>query len=163
MRYYQSNLISTETEFINETAIKPVFTLLADKNFESAENDFITAYDHYEHSRYRDTITYCCCAFESTLKKILKLQNINYKETDNAHLLLDLYIKNNKNLPNFIVKNTNKLKEFLQSLTNLRNEKGPHGHTEKEEIPEYYALYMINMTASTVRFLIEANKANSNK
>lgn len=157
LRYCNNALISSDDELIQTTVIKPTMLLLANEKFESAEKDFSCAYDRYLRGQFRDSIIYCASAFESTIKIILKHHNHIYNENSTIHRLLDEYFKVVE-LPDFAKKNVNRLKECLECVSVLRNEKGPHGNAVPIEIPDYYAWYMFHMTAATVKFVVEFDK-----
>jgi hypothetical protein len=68
---------------------------------------------------------------------------------------------NNGLLPPYIDSQFSSIRSLLESgVTTIRNKNGGHGQgTTPVAVPEYLARYALNLTATTILFLVEAHHA----
>lgn len=158
-------IIRVDSQFVHSEVVKPTLTLLnADPAYAGSLHEFMTAHDHYRHSRYREAISSCGNSFESMLKAIHEKRGWDYeKGKATASPLIDscsangLFPEWQKGQPKEI---NNILKSILRTgVPKIRNEKGSHGHgVEVIEIPEHLASYMIHLTATNLLFLANSDR-----
>lgn len=145
-----NRIIKVEDQFIHQNATKKTLELLSDKRFRSANDEFLQAYDEYKASEFRECLTHCCSSMESTLKTICTIKGWPFNERDTASPLLKTYIQNS-DLPTFF-------EQPLMLIATLRNRlssshgAGPAG----KDVPEHFAKYALNASASAILLLIES-------
>ena len=138
-------MIRRDSEVIHNTAIEPTLALLRHSGFETANQEFLEALNHYRNGEYGDSVLKCQNSFESVMKIICEQKGWTYKRHDT--LLTELVEKSN--LPRFF-------KHPLALIGTIRTELGKsHGAgTESRETPPHVAQYAINATASAILLLM---------
>jgi hypothetical protein len=158
--YESGNIIRVDSQIIHSEAVKPVLHLLSDDRFRGANDEFLQAHEHYRHGRYKECLNDCLKAFESTMKTICDEQDWSYQPGDTASKLINVCFQNNL-IPTYLQTQFSSLRQSLESgVPTIRNKLGGHGQGSQPIIvPQYFAAYQLHMTASTILFLVEAEKA----
>lgn len=140
-------VIRKDSEVLHKSAIEPALQILRGKDYKSANSEFLNALEDQRSGDFRDCLTKCGSAFESTMKVLCKQNSINYKETDSASTLLKSLLQNSK-LDNY-------WEQPLMLIATLRNRlSSSHGAgTQSKNVPEHVAAYVVNATASAIVFL----------
>ena len=140
-------VIQKDNEVLHQSAIKPALHVLRGKAFNSANSEFLNALEDQRKGDFRDCLTKCGSAFESTMKVLCKNNSIGYKETDTASVLLKALLQNSQ-LDNY-------WEQPLILIATLRNRlSSSHGAgTQSKNVPEHIAAYVVNATASAIVFL----------
>ncbi|MBD2505359.1 STM4504/CBY_0614 family protein [Anabaena azotica] len=161
-QYESGEIIRVDSQIIHAEAVKPVLHLLSDTRFEGANEEFLKAHQHYRHGDYKECLVECLKAFESTMKTICDNQGWTYQPGDTAKKLIDICLQNQL-IPSYLQSQFTSLKSNLESgIPTVRNKNGGHGQgSQPHNVPPYFAAYQLHMTASTILFLIEAEKALS--
>ena len=138
-------IIRRDSDVLHDTAIQPALALLRYSGFETANQEFLEALNHYRVGEYGDSVLKCQNSFESVMKIICEQKEWTYKRHDT--LLTELVEKSN--LPPFF-------KHPLALIGTIRTELGKsHGAgTESREISPHVAQYAINATASAILLLM---------
>jgi len=159
-QYESGKIIRVDSQFIHSEAVKPVLLLLSDDRFNGANDEFLRAHEHYRHGRYKECLNDCLKAFESTMKTICDHQAWTYQHTDAAKKLINVCFQNQL-IPTYLQDQFSSLRQSLESgVPTVRNKLGGHGQGSQPIIvPQYFAAYQLHMTASTILFLVEAEKA----
>lgn len=158
-RFESGQIIRIENEIIHKEAIKPALALLHDPLFAGANEEFLKAHEHSRHKRYKECIADCCKAFESTLKIICQINGWDIAQNDGASRLINKCLKSGL-FPSYLETQFTSLKSVLESgIPTIRNKTSSHGQaSEIIEVPEYLAQYTLNLTASAIVFLVQAQK-----
>jgi hypothetical protein len=153
-----NEIIRKDSEIIHSEVVKPVLTLLHDKRFQGAEEEFLKAHEHYRHGDFKECLNECLKAMESTLKSICTIRNWTYQPGDTAKALLKICF-DKELIPSFMQSQFDGLRAVLEGgVPTLRNKMGGHGQGEVPvPVPAYFASYMLHLTATTILFLVEAN------
>lgn len=161
-QYESGQIIRVDSQIIHDNAIKPALYLLSDARFKGANEEFLQAHEHYRHKRYKECLNGCLKALESTMKTICDNQGWTYNSRDTAKKLIGICFQNNL-IPIFLETQLSSLRQNLESgIPTVRNKLGGHGQgSEKVIVPEYFASYQLNMTASTILLLVEAENSLS--
>ncbi len=161
-QFIRNQIVRVDSQYLHAKTIAPVIKLLNDPIYENAEKEFLQALEHQRQCNYADSITWCCKSFESVMKIICDKRQWQYNQNDTAKTLIEICFEN-KLIPDYLQNKFNSLKNLLESsISTVRNKAGAHGKgTNNVIIPEYLASYTINMTATTLIFLIEAEKSLS--
>jgi hypothetical protein len=102
----------------------------------------------------------CLKAFESTMKAICHKRKWQYNQTDTAKTLIGICEKNNL-FPVFMESHLIGLRTTLESgVPTARNKMGGHGQgAEPITVAPEFATYVLNLTASNIRFLASSEQA----
>ncbi|MDJ0736115.1 MAG: hypothetical protein QNJ47_18970 [Nostocaceae cyanobacterium] len=159
-QYESGKIIRVDSQIIHNDAVKPALYLLSDSRFQSANEEFLQAHQHYRHKRYKECINYCLKAFESTMKIICDNQGWAYKSTDTAKKIISICFQNNL-IPPFLETQFSSLRQNLESgIPTVRNKLGGHGQgSQPLTVPQHFAAYQLHMTASTIVFMVEAENS----
>jgi hypothetical protein len=133
--------------------------LLTDENFEGANAEFLKAFEHYRHGKTKECLNECLKAFESTMKAICSKRKWVFKPTDTAKALIEVCFQNNL-IPVLVQSHISGFRSTLESgIPTIRNKLAGHGQGATViEVPPHYASYMLHLTATTIKFLVEAEK-----
>jgi Domain of unknown function (DUF7014) len=125
-----------------------------------ANEEFLKAHEHYRHKRYKECLVDSLKAFESTMKAICKLRGWQTQPTDTAKSLIAVCL-NNGLLPKYLDSQISSVRSLLESgIPTVRNKNGGHGQgSSPVAVPEYLARYALNLTATTILFMVEAHEA----
>lgn len=142
-------VIRRDSQVTHESAVEPAFRLLEEKQFSSANSEFLEAMEDFRHGDYRDCLTKACSAMESTMKIICDRRDWKYSEEDSAGTLVETVVSKSS------------LEGYFQQpliiVATLRNRlSASHGAgTQEKQVPEHLARYTINATASNILLLVE--------
>ncbi|HCG7136982.1 hypothetical protein P3383_04280 [Vibrio parahaemolyticus] len=156
-QFEQDEIIKVNSQLLHSEAVVPALKLLNTKHYEGAQEEFLLAYEHYRHNRYKESINECLKAFESTMKSICDKRGWMYQANITAKGLIQICM-DNELIPSFWQQQMTSLKILLESsVPTGRNKLSGHGQgSETTEIPEHLVAYMLHMTASTLVFLTNA-------
>jgi len=142
-------IVKFTSNYLHQEVVKEAFSLLNVYKFEGALEEFEKALRYYREGNIADAIHNANNAFESTMKAILN------KETGKTKILIDGLIKRNiiypytKELMDSVIK-------ILNSFPTLRHNVGGHGQGKsKKKVPESYAEFTLNLSATIIVFLIK--------
>lgn len=156
--FVSGKLIRKDKELLHKEVVLPTLLLLHQKKFAGANEEFLKAHEHYRQGRYKECLAECLKAFESTMKVICKGRKWGSKETDTAKTLIDICLKNDL-LPAFLQSQCAAVRTCLESgIPTVRNKLGGHGQgAEPKSVPQYYASYLLHLTATTIVLLTDAD------
>jgi hypothetical protein len=163
-QFIENEIIRIDSELIHEEAVKPALRLLNGENYQGAQQEFLSAYDHYRHGKNKDSLNECLKAFESTMKAICEKNNWDYQANATVKSLIQICFDNNL-VPSFWQQQLDSLRSLLESgIPTGRNKLSAHGQgTTPTVVPGYLVAYMLHMTASTLVFLITAEREMHNE
>lgn len=159
-QFESGELIKVEDQIIHQEAVKPALQALRGKEFAGANEEFLKAFEHYRHGRYKEALNESLKSFESTMKVICNLNKWAYDERDTASKLIDVLMANQL-IPEYLQSHYTSLAAGLKSgIPTVRNRVGGHGQGgETVTVPDHLVAYHLHLTASTILMLIMANKA----
>jgi len=143
-------VIRRDDEATYKLAIEPALTLLRDKQFTSANTEFLDALEDYHKGDNGDCLTKCGSAFESTMKIICDRKSWQYPPNATASSLLQVIFQHSQLEQNYF-------EQPLMNIATLRNKlsKAHGAGSQKRSSPQHVAKYAINMTAAAVLLLVE--------
>ena len=159
---FESNeLIRVDSEFLHSEAVKPALTVLRGSAFKGANEEFLIAHEHYRHGRYKECLVDALKTFESTMKAICKLRGWATQPGDTAKALISILSLKTGYSRHTLIRSSPLFDRCSSSgIPTVRNKNGGHGQgTDPFVVPEYLARYALNLTATTILFLVEANSA----
>lgn len=158
--FESGEILRVDSQFLHAEAVKPTLAVLRDKNFKGANEEFLKAHEHYRHGRYKECLVDALKAFESTMKTICSLRSWPTQPTDTAKSLIATCM-NNGLFPAYFDSQFSSIRSLLESgVPTVRNKNGGHGQgAAPVTVPEYLARYTLNLTATTILFMVEAHQA----
>lgn len=160
---YQFNygeLFRIDNTHTHKEIVLPSILLIRDKRFESVEEEFFKAFEHYKDRNYEAAITEAGKAFESAMKTICKRKNYEFNNDDTASKLLTILKNKEFFSPMFESQmiNLNKLiSEVMTGLSTIRNKSGAHGQGDGiRNVPIELVQFTLNQVASNILFLIQS-------
>jgi len=132
---------------------------LSTQTLKNANEEFISAHEHFRHKRQKECLSDCLKALETTLKIICQENNWQYNKNDTAKKLIDICIKN-KLIPDFLLSHFTSIRTSIESgVPTIRNKLGGHGQgITKIKVPDHYASYMLYLTGTTINFLVSCQR-----
>lgn len=158
---FESNeLIRVDSEFLHSEAVKPALAVLRGTGFQGANEEFLLAHEHYRHGRHKECLVDCLKAFESTMKSVCKLRGWATQPNDTAKSLIATCFANGL-VPAYLDSQFASLRSVLESgVPTVRNKNGGHGQgSNPVVIPDYMARYALNLTATSILFVVDAHSA----
>ncbi|ELN2578002.1 hypothetical protein RY966_003755 [Enterobacter kobei] len=154
-QFESGELVKVDSQFIHSDTVKPILQLLGkQKIYTGANDEFLSAHEHYRHQRYKECLNDCLKSFESLLKAIHKKHSWPFNDTDTAKKLINSSLAKNL-IPEYLQNQFSSIRILLESgIPTIRNKEGGHGQgTEITRIPENLASYTLHLTATTLLFL----------
>lgn len=68
--FENGKIIRIDSQFIHSEAVKPALSLLNEKHYSGAQQEFLKAHEHYRAARAKEALNECLKAFESTMKTV---------------------------------------------------------------------------------------------
>lgn len=160
-QFESGEIIRVDSEFLHSEAVKPVLSILRGSSFKGANEEFLHAHEHYRHGRYKECLVDALKSFESTMKTICHLRGWAVQPGDTAKNLISVCL-NNGLVPSYLGSQVGSLRSLLESgVPTVRNRNGGHGQGAMPvAVPEYIARFALNLTATNILFMVEANAAS---
>lgn len=158
-QFIEGEIVRVDSELIHVEAVKPALRLLNDKNYQGAQQEFLSAYEHYRHGKHKESLNDCLKSFESTMKAVCDKRKWAYQPNATAKVLIQICFDNDL-VPSFWQQQLSSLRSMLESsIPTGRNKLSGHGQgSTPTVVPDYLVAYMLHMTASTLVFLTTAEK-----
>ena len=158
-QFIDGEMIRVDSELIHSEAVKPALRLLNSKNYSGAQQEFLSAYEHYRHNKNKEALNDCLKSFESTMKAICDKRKWKYNLNATAKALIQVCFDNDL-VPPFWQQQLASLRSMLESsIPTGRNKLSGHGQgSSPVVVPDYLTAYMLHMTASTLVFLVKAEE-----
>jgi hypothetical protein len=159
-QYESGEMIRVDSHLIHAEVVKPTLVLLAARQYAGANAEFLKAFEHYRAGDTKECLNECLKAFESTMKAICTKRNWAFKATDAAKELIGICLKNDL-VPPLIQSHIGGVRAALETgIPTVRNRLSGHGQGATViDVPPHYAAYMLHLTATTIQFLVESEKA----
>jgi hypothetical protein len=158
-QFVEGEILRVDSELIHSEAVKPALRLLNEKNYHGAQQEFLSAYEHYRNGKNKEAINDCLKSFESTMKAICDKRQWTYQPNATSRALIQICFDNDL-VPSFWQQQLSSLRSMLESsIPTGRNKLSSHGQgSTPTTVPDYLVAYMLHMTASTLVFLTTAEK-----
>ena len=155
--FVNGEIIRIDSQLIHAEVVKPTLTLLTQKRYAGAQQEFLRAHKHYRQGNAEEALNECLKAFESVMKSICDKRRWRYGDKDGASKLIGICLDNGL-IPSFWKQNFQSLKSLLESsVPTGRNNLGGHGQgSVQRTVPGYVVGYVLHMTAAAIVFLAEA-------
>lgn len=159
-QYENGEIVRIESQFIHTEVVKPALALLAAAEYAEANAEFLKALEHYRKGETKECLDRCLKTFESTMKAICRKRKWAFKSRDTAKELIDVCLKNGLTPP-LIHSHIRGVRATLaHGIPTIHNRLSGHGQeVQLNDVPPHYAGYMLHLTAATIQFLVESEKA----
>lgn len=164
-QFESGELVKVDSQFIHSDVVKPTLQILGKhSNYRGANDEFLSAHEHYRHQRYKECLNDCLKSFESLMKAIHKKHSWQFNDTDTAKKLINSCLSNNL-VPEYLQNQFSSIRILLESGTpTIRNKEGGHGQgSEITKVPEYLASYTLHLTATNLLFLAKCEENYTGK
>lgn len=158
--FLSGQIVRIDSELVHAETVKPALSLLREKRYSGAQQEFLSAYEHYRVGKTKEALTDALKAIESTMKVICDKRGWTFADGDSSKKLIDICLQNGL-IPPYWQSHFSSLRSMLESsVPTARNKNGAHGQgLEIQTVPDYLASYVLHMTASTIVFLVKAEQA----
>lgn len=158
-QFIDNKVIRVDAEYLHTEVVKPALKILHRKRYAGAQEEFLSAHQHYRKGETKEALNDCLKAFESMMKTICDKRNWCYPKGASAKALIDVCLQNEL-IPEFWQGHYSSLRSLLESsVPTGRNRLSGHGQgTVPVTVPGYLASYMLHMTAAAIAFLAEADE-----
>jgi len=160
-QYSDGIVIRRDSELVHKEVVKPTLLVLRGSIYKSAQEEFLSAHEHYRNRKMTEALVDACKAFESTMKIICTKRGWKVDTTKPASQLIQVCLDNGL-IPAYWQAHFSHLRGMLEaSIPTARNKQGGHGAgaLPPHNPPRELVAYVLHMTASTILFLAEAEKA----
>lgn len=154
-QFESGEIIRVDSQIIHSEIVKPILMFLGnDPIYQGANDEFLSAHEHYRHKRYKECLSECLKSFESLMKAIHDKHNWHYETHHNASKLINSCFSHNL-VPSFLQSQFTSLKTMLESgVPTIRNNCAGHGQgADIKEVSEEMVSYMLHLTATNLLFL----------
>lgn len=153
--FVDGQIIKKTNELIHQEVVKPVLSLLHDKRFKGAEEEFLKAFDSYKSGNNKDALMNAQKSFESAMKCICKAKKIKYNEEDTSSVLIK-HLVENRFIPSYQNNYLNNLEQVLRGgLPTIRNKEAGHGQGEEvKNVDICLVEYAIHLAATNIVYLV---------
>ena len=162
-QFESGELIRVDSQFVHSEVVKPVLHLLGkNKKYAGANDEFLSAHEHYRHKRYKECLNDCLKSFESLMKAIHDKHSWPYNKNDTAKKLINSCLTNGL-VPEYLQNQFSSVRILLESgIPTVRNKEGGHGQgAEITSVPEHLASYTLHLTATNLLFLGNCEEKHS--
>ncbi len=159
-QYESGEIIRVDSQLLHAEVVKPVLSLLTSSEYAGANEEFLKAFEHYRKNDTKECLNECLKAFESTMKIICQKRKWAFKQIDTAATLIGVCFQNGL-IPPEMQSHIGAVRATLESgIPTIRNRRSGHGQgAQVISVPPHYASYMLHLTATTIKFLVESEKA----
>lgn len=155
-QFENGKIMRVDSTYMHSEVVKPSLKLLFNKKFRGANDEYLSAFEHYRHGKNKECLADCLKAFESTMKIICKEKGWAFNETDTSKKLINICFQNGL-VPNFTQNQFSSLRNLLESgIPTIRNKLGGHGQGQiPQKVDDEMARYALNLTGANIIFLVE--------
>lgn len=159
-QFESGEIVKVDSQFVHADVVKPTLQILGNNvNYKGANNEFLSAHEHYRHQHFKECLNDCLKSFESLMKAIHVKRGWAFSQNDTAKKLINGCLTNGL-IPEYMQNEFSSLRSLLESgIPTIRNKEGGHGQGhEVTTVPEHLASYALHLTASTLLFLAKCDE-----
>ena len=126
-QFVDGKVIRVDAEFVHAEVVKPALKLLHGRRYAGAQEEFLSAHQHYRKGETKEALNECLKAFESVMKTICDKRKWRYPKGATAKALIDVCLQNEL-IPEFWQSHYSALRSVLESgVPTGRNRLSGHG------------------------------------
>ena len=159
-RFENGQIVRVDSQLIHSEVVKPALTLLGERQYAGAQQEFLQAHEHYRAGKAKDALNECLKAFESVMKTICDRRGWTYGDGATAKGLIKVCF-DNQIIPTFWQPHFSALRSLLENgIPTGRNKLSAHGQgAAPTTVPMHLVGYVLHMTAAAIVFLAESDAA----
>lgn len=159
-QFVSGRILRSDSEFTHQELTVPALNLLQQPYLAGANQEFLTAHEHYRHGRYKECLNECLKSFESTMKAICHKRKWPYNQNDTAKPLIELCIRQ-KLFPGLMQNHLTGMRTTLESgVPTARNKTSGHGQGVTQiTVAPHFAGYVLHLTAANIQLLAASEQA----
>ncbi|HVY16078.1 MAG TPA: hypothetical protein VHB27_12705 [Rhodopila sp.] len=156
----KGEIIRVDSQFLHAAVVKPALELLADPEFQKADEEFRTAHEHYRSGKLRDCNTAALRCMETVLKAICDTQGWTYDPGSTIEKLIAVVRKHGL-FPDYLGGYFDNLIGSMKAgLPKIRDKDGGHGAGPNDPaVPEHIAGFALHLAASNIVMFVQAHRA----
>jgi hypothetical protein len=158
--YSDGTIMRVDSELVHAEIVKPALVVLRQKDFSSAQVEFLAAHEHYRQGKNSEALVECYKAFESTMKIICNRRKWQFDKAKGATDLVKVCLDHDL-IPPYWQSHFAGLRSVLESaIPTPRNKQAGHGAGVQpaHNPPAELVAYVLHLTAATILFLTEAER-----
>jgi hypothetical protein len=94
-QYESGEIIRVDSKLVHAEVVKPALGVLTNPIYSGANEEYLSAHQHYRDGKYKECLNDCLKSFESTMKAICSKRGWTYdKDKDTAKKLIDICFDN---------------------------------------------------------------------
>ena len=159
-KFEAERIVRIDSELIHSEVIKPALMVLKGKHFKKAEQAFLKAHDHYLKENHKKAMDESLKAFLSTIKAICNKNGWEYDPKAGSKKMIELCLGKNL-IPIFWHSQIQALGKMLENGFPTESDKSGKQGKKPEPVPNHFVSYILHMTASTIVFLDESDRADN--
>ena len=155
-----AEIMRVDSQLLHMEAVKPALHLLSAKEYVGAQQEFLSAYEHYRHGKHKEALNDALKALESTMKTICDKRSWKYDPRDTSKQLIDICFQKDL-IPHFWQQHMGGLRSLLEGgVPTGRNKLSGHGQGSKPTtVPEHIVSYILHMTGASIVFLLKSEQS----
>ena len=150
-KFEKGRIVRIDSELIHSEVIKPALMVLKGTHFKKARQEFLKAHDHYQKENHKKAMDESLKAFLSTIKAICNKNKWEYDPKADSKKLIEICLEKDL-IPVFWHPQIQALGKMLENGFPTKRNK---------PVPNHFIGYIIHMTASTIIFLDESDRADN--
>jgi hypothetical protein len=159
-QFVDGKIVRVDSDLVHAEVIVPALRLLSDIAYSGAQEEYLKAHEHYRHGRSKEALNECLKSFESMMKIICTKRGWGCSPNATAKTLIQTCLDHDL-IPKFWQEHYTSLRCLLESsVPTGRNKLAGHGQGDTPTtVPDHVVAYMLHMTAASLVFLAEADRA----
>lgn len=158
-QYQSGQLVRLDSQIAHSEIVVPALSLLQDRQFASAEREYLAAHAAYRGNDFETCLLECGKAFESVLKVIGTRRGWAGSSDTASRLIEAAYAADF--IPAPMQAEFTALRSLLSGgVPVLRNKMSGHGAgTQTRIIPDHFAAFQLHQTAAVILFLVRQDQS----
>lgn len=154
--FIDGEIVRIDSQFVHSEVVKPAMKLLNQEGYEGVRDEFLSAYEHFRHSKFKESLNDALKSFESMMKTICINNDWDFDIRDTAKKLINKCVVNGL-FPEYYQNHLNALFTLLESsVPTIRNKESGHGQGEEiTYVDSSVVAYTLHMTAAAIVMLGE--------
>lgn len=149
-------VVQISDQYAHREIVVPALTLLEEKRFSTANQEYRKAHREFRDGQYADAVTDCGKSLES-VRKVIAHERMWHgcKDDSNLAILIAAAVQNGL-FPEYMESQITGLRALLQGIGTIRNKDGAHGKGERQSLDDrHLAAYQLHQTAAAIIFLAQ--------
>ena len=159
--FENGEIIRVDSQYLHQEVTKPALAVLSGPKYDGAQQEYLTAHEHFRKGDNKDCLVYCLKSLESVLKTVCSMKGWKYdKDKATAKDLIDICFSKGL-VPQFWQTSMSGLRAILENgVPTARSRLAAHGQgLEPLDVPNHITAFVMHITGATIVFLSQAAAA----